>query len=123
MDRVGHYMRLYPNFEAALTVVHVHACHLYDDDLCVDHLLMPALDPHETCLPTSHPLHAFGLDACYNLSKQIRFISLQKILQPFNGLFSRTTWVRWYQIGKTNLDFTGARDSEWQWHQLGHVQV
>ena len=25
--------------------------------------------------------------------------------------------------GKTNLDFTGARDSEWQWHQLGHTQV
>jgi len=21
--------------------------------------------------------------------------------------------------GKTNLDFTEARDSEWQWHQLG----
>jgi len=43
--------------------------------------------------------------------------------QPFNGLFSRTTWVSWYQKGKTNLDFTGARDSEWQWHQLGHMQV
>jgi len=28
-----------------------------------------------------------------------------------------------YQKGKTNLDFTQARDSEWQWHQLGHVQV
>jgi len=28
-----------------------------------------------------------------------------------------------YQKGKTNLDFTGARDSEWQWHQLGNVQV
>ena len=28
-----------------------------------------------------------------------------------------------YQIGKTNLDFTEARDSEWQWHQLGHMQV
>jgi len=25
-----------------------------------------------------------------------------------------------YQKDKTNLDFTGARDSEWQWHQLGH---
>jgi len=25
--------------------------------------------------------------------------------------------------GKTNLDFTEARDSEWQWHQLGHMQV
>jgi len=25
--------------------------------------------------------------------------------------------------GKTNLDFTEARDSEWQWHQLGSMQV
>jgi len=24
---------------------------------------------------------------------------------------------------KTNLDFTEARDSEWQWQQLGHMQV
>jgi len=24
---------------------------------------------------------------------------------------------------KTNLDFTEASDSEWQWHQLGHMQV
>jgi len=31
--------------------------------------------------------------------------------------------VSWYQKGKTNLDFTGARDSKWQWHQLGHMQV
>ena len=28
-----------------------------------------------------------------------------------------------YQKGKTNLDFTAVRDSEWQWHQLGHMQV
>ena len=28
-----------------------------------------------------------------------------------------------YQNGKTNLDFTGARDSEWQWHQLGRMQL
>ena len=28
-----------------------------------------------------------------------------------------------YQKGKTNLDFTEARDSEWQWHRLGHIQV
>jgi len=28
-----------------------------------------------------------------------------------------------YQKGKTNLDFTGARDSERQWHQPGHVEV
>jgi len=28
--------------------------------------------------------------------------------------------VSWYQKGTTNLDFTEARDSERQWHQLGH---
>jgi len=28
-----------------------------------------------------------------------------------------------YQKGGTNLDFTEARDSEWQWHQLGQMQV
>jgi len=31
--------------------------------------------------------------------------------------------VSQYQKGKTNLDFTEARDSDWQWHQLGHMQV
>jgi len=28
-----------------------------------------------------------------------------------------------YQKGKTKLDFTEARDSEWKWHQLGRMQV
>jgi len=41
----------------------------------------------------------------------------------FNGPFSGTTQVSRYQKGKTDLDFTEARDSEWQWLQLGHVQV
>ena len=41
----------------------------------------------------------------------------------FNGRLSRTTRVSRYQKGRTNLDFTEARDSEWQWHQLGHMQV
>jgi len=31
--------------------------------------------------------------------------------------------VSWYKKGKTNLDFTEAKDSEWQWHQLGHMQA
>ena len=42
---------------------------------------------------------------------------------PFNGPFSGTTRVSQCQKGTTNLDFTEARDSEWQWHQLGHMQV
>ena len=40
---------------------------------------------------------------------------------PFNGPFSGITRVSRYQKGKTNLDFTEARDSEWQWHQLNHM--
>jgi len=42
---------------------------------------------------------------------------------PFIGLFSGTMQVSRYQKGKTNLDFTEARDSEWQWRQLGQMQV
>ena len=42
---------------------------------------------------------------------------------PFNVPFSGTTRVSRYQKDKTNLDFTEARDSEWQWHQLGYMQV
>ena len=41
----------------------------------------------------------------------------------FNGFFSRTTQVSRYHKGKTSLDFTEASDSEWKWHQLGHMQV
>ena len=42
---------------------------------------------------------------------------------PFNGPSSGTTRVGRYQKGKTTLDFTEARDGEWQWHQLSHMQV
>jgi len=42
---------------------------------------------------------------------------------PFNGPLSGTTRISQYQKGKTNLDFTEARDIECQWHQLGHMQV
>ena len=45
------------------------------------------------------------------------------LTHTFNGPFSGTTRASRYQKGKTNPDFTVARDSEWQWHQLGHMQV
>jgi len=44
-------------------------------------------------------------------------------IHPFKGPFSGTTRVSRYHKRKTNLDFTEARDSEWQWHQLDHKQV
>jgi len=44
-------------------------------------------------------------------------------IRPFNGPLSGSTRVSRYQKGKTDLDFTEARDSEWQWNPLGHMQV
>ena len=41
----------------------------------------------------------------------------------FFGPLSGTTQVSRYQKGKTNLDFTEERDIDWQWHQLGRMQV
>ena len=44
---------------------------------------------------------------------------IRLMASPLSG----TTRVSWYQKGKTNLDFTETRDSEWQWHQLDHMQI
>jgi len=38
------------------------------------------------------------------------------VYTPSNGPLSGTTRVSQYQKGKTNLDFTEARDREWQWN-------
>jgi len=45
------------------------------------------------------------------------------LTHTLNGPSSGTTQVSRYQKGETNLDFAEARDSGWQWHQLGHLQV
>ena len=49
----------------------------------------------------------------------IQFITTNT--HPFNGPLSGLPGSA--GKGKTNLDFTEARDSEWQWHQTGHMQV
>jgi len=56
-------------------------------------------------------------------SDQQMTVQLHTHTHPFNGPFSGITQVSRYQKGKTSLDFTEARDSEWQWHQLGQMQV
>jgi len=69
-------------------------------------------------------LHSSRYDTrCYFNVHSKADISHGTHTHPYNGPFSRTTLESWYQKGKTNLDFTEARDSEWQWHQLGHMQV
>jgi len=56
----------------------------------------------------------------------------QRVLLPMSADNNTHTYTRLtalcpglprYQKGKTNLDITEARDSEWQWHQLGHMQI
>jgi len=59
----------------------------------------------------------------YSLSSGVFLKCILDTHTPVNGPFSGTTQVSRYQKGKTNLDFIEARDSEWQWHQLGHMQV
>jgi len=53
----------------------------------------------------------------------VGYCGLHTHTHTFNGPFSGTIRVSRYQKGKTNLDFTEARDSEWQWYQLGYMQV
>jgi len=47
---------------------------------------------------------------------------------PYRDYFSRTTWLSQHQRSRTILvkpisGFTGARDSEWQWNQVGNMQI
>jgi len=67
-----------------------------------------------------HPTSFHPTPSC-NLMTAVSQIIQQQY--PLSGPLSRTTWISWYQKGKTNLDFTEARNSEWQWHQLGHMQI
>jgi len=77
-------------------------------------------DNEETSAILSAPPDPSAVQSiCWNLQK----IRADTYIHTLNGPLSRTTWVSRYQKGKTNLDFTGARDSEWQWHQLGNMQV
>jgi len=72
-------------------------------------------------------LMLFALRACSTLYSKHKTVLINNTnhthTHPFNGPLSGTTRVSWYQKGKTNLDFTEARDSEWQWNQLGRMQV
>jgi len=79
-----------------------------------------SLTPHPTC----DCGRSASLTPVYALTPARVIIARQQQQQhSFNGPLSRTTRVSRYQKGKTNLDFTEARDSEWQRHQLGHMKV
>ena len=70
----------------------------------------------------SYQFIEYSLNECRHCRKSL-YLHTHTHIHPFNGPFSGTTQVSQYQKGKTNLDFTEATDSEWQWHQLGHMQL
>jgi len=77
----------------------------------------PTASTHNSSTPHSH------VGTVYTVSSSKNYTHTRA--RAFNGPFSGTTTTRVsrYQKGKTNLDFTEARGSEWQWHQLAHMQV
>ena len=68
-----------------------------------------------------HPCFFNSITLAVSKITQLQYTNIHT--HPFNSPLSGTTQVSRYQKGKTNLDFTGARDSEWHWYQLGHMQV
>ena len=52
----------------------------------------------------------FVTENCVLLTFSFGATQLVILLYPFNSLFSGTTWVSWYQKGKTSLDLNEARD-------------
>ena len=74
---------------------------------------------------TTHCKTASSVSNCPNVRKYFRYRCWCKNQQGGHvpQTLSRATQVSQYQKGKTNLNFTEARDSEWQWHQLGRMQV
>ena len=65
-------------------------------------------------LPAAQPTASKALKAPTSTSLIINVTHTH----PFNGTFSGSTQVSRYQ--KINLDFTGARDSEWQSMSIGN---
>ena len=88
---------------------------------CIQLLLYPLFCLHEHCRVTV--LEHTRMACQFHLCLQSENAHTRTHARPFNAPLSRTTQVSRYQKGKTNLDYTEARYSEWQWHELGHMQI
>jgi len=57
------------------------------------------------------------------VDKNIQIHELLLLLHPFDGLFSRTTWVSRHQKDKPFWILMEQEMMGWQWHQLDHMQI
>jgi len=62
-------------------------------------------------------------DLSFDLHTRILSPTHRRHTHTFNGPLSGTTWERRYQKRKASLDFTEARDSEWQWQVCTSLQT
>ena len=86
----------------------------------------PSIQHDTDCRPATLPPPSSQHHHSLTQSTMIQtgVMAKHRYIQPFNGPLSGTTRVSRYQKDKTNPDHvTEARDSEWQWRQLGHMQV
>jgi len=71
-----------------------------------------------------HPLNTSALQVC-----MMRCDIVMRLTCVSHGTYTNTSVLRPSGLCSalsgttTSLDFTEARDSEWQWRQLGHMQI
>jgi len=75
----------------------------------------------DECL--QHSLAPRGKFAVYYSLDRLFLLLIYRLHTRLTAVFRDCTGEPVPERQKTNLDFTEARDSEWQWHQLFHMQV
>jgi len=107
----------------ALAGPYANNLHLAPDRQPHQHLITQFLQARCSSWHRTNSASTDGTLANYTQTHKHTNTHTQTHTHTFNGPFSGTTQVSRYQKGRTNLDFTEASDSEWQWHQLGQMQV
>jgi len=100
-------------------------CAIQHLQLITDRFCCSRLTAHRPCWSQLMHKVKWIRDKMLKLSAMVllRMLHTHTNTYPFNGPLSGTIWVSQYQKVKSNVDFTEARDSEWQWHQLVHMQA
>jgi len=96
-------------------------------DCCPTRLLDYWLRHSSVCLSTTRRTVSVFLHESWTalapLVVDLLYSNYYILLHPFNGLFSRTYWVRRHQKGKPFWILLEQEMMGWQWHQLDHMQI
>jgi len=97
--------------------------HVWDTVPCSGHICLDrccgvqaGMSPHMSLCQRPGTLHQPG-------HPSVQSQQMNKLLHPFNGLLSRTTWASRHQKGKQFWILLEQEMMGWQWHQLDHTQI